>query len=103
MRSRSGSEELPAPADATHDGQAPWATQAGRGSILTRVSRGEPVADAEFDLLYPRPVRPLSERFWSPIDVARRAAELLVVRPGTRVLDVGSGAGKFCVVGALTS
>jgi SAM-dependent methyltransferase len=32
--------------------------------------------------------------------VAIRAAELLVIDPATRVLDVGSGVGKFCIVGA---
>lgn len=41
--------------------------------------------------------------FSTPVDVARRAARMLVRDASTRVLDVGSGAGKFCLIGALTT
>lgn len=34
------------------------------------------------------------------MDVAVRAARLLADRPGARLLDIGSGAGKFCIVAA---
>ncbi len=56
--------------------------------------------DAAFDRAYPDWVRRLSERYWTPVAVARRAATLLVRGAETRVLDVGAGAGKFCIVGA---
>ncbi|WP_146653563.1 class I SAM-dependent methyltransferase [Labilithrix luteola] len=56
--------------------------------------------DAEFDELYPAPARVVSSMFWTPMAVAIRAADLLVTTPSTRVLDVGSGVGKFCIVGA---
>jgi SAM-dependent methyltransferase len=56
--------------------------------------------DWEFDDIYPPAVRGASSLFWTPVSVAMRAAELLVRRAATRVLDVGSGAGKFCIVGA---
>lgn len=39
--------------------------------------------------------------FFTPIDVAAYAARLLAPEPGTRVLDVGSGPGKFCIAAAL--
>lgn len=71
--------------------------------VVNEVHRGTAVADEAFDTIYPKPVRERSERFWTPVDVARRAAELLVVDSTTRVLDVGAGAGKFCLVGALTT
>jgi SAM-dependent methyltransferase len=58
------------------------------------------VADSEFDDVYPITVQSVSSSFWTPISVAIRAAQLLVHRASTRVLDVGSGAGKFCIVGA---
>jgi SAM-dependent methyltransferase len=61
------------------------------------------VTDEDLDALYPEWVRARSWRYWTPVDVARRAAELLVTGPATRVLDVGSGAGKFCLVGALST
>jgi SAM-dependent methyltransferase len=41
-----------------------------------------------------------SEIHWTPIHVCRKAALLLSPAPGERVLDIGSGVGKFCVVGA---
>ena len=39
--------------------------------------------------------------FWSPLIVARRAAEWFRDAGVQSVVDVGSGAGKFCVAGAL--
>jgi SAM-dependent methyltransferase len=61
------------------------------------------VTDEAFDAFYPDAVRAASAAFWTPVDVALEAAAMLVTRPGARVLDVGSGAGKFCVVGALAT
>lgn len=61
------------------------------------------VRDAFFDKIYPPSVRKFSRRHWTPVEVAKRAAELLVHDSKTRILDVGSGVGKFCLVGALTS
>jgi hypothetical protein len=61
------------------------------------------IEDDRFDLIYPPEIRDLSERHWTPVEVARRAAKLLVTKPETRVLDLGCGPGKFCVVGALTT
>lgn len=59
--------------------------------------------DNHFDLIYPPEIRELSDRHWTPVRVARRAAEFLVREPGMRVLDIGCGPGKFCIVGALTT
>jgi len=71
-------------------------------SALCSLAPGDD-ADAVFDGCYPDWVRSRSKRYWTPVDVARRAAELLVTDDNTRVLDVGSGAGKFCIIGALTT
>jgi len=57
--------------------------------------------DTRFDLAYPPEIREMSTVHWTPVTVARRAAEFLVREPGTRVLDIGCGPGKFCIVGAL--
>jgi SAM-dependent methyltransferase len=67
------------------------------------LSRRELHADDDFDNAYSDWVRRQSERHWTPVEVARLAADLLVTSEYTRVLDVGSGAGKFCIVGALTT
>ncbi|HEX7601870.1 MAG TPA: methyltransferase domain-containing protein [Polyangiaceae bacterium] len=71
--------------------------------VAEALKEGVAISDAIFDLVFPRAVRIVSSVFWTPVSVALRAAELLVVDRGTRVLDVGSGAGKFCVVGALAT
>jgi predicted RNA methylase len=72
-------------------------------SLRRAVERAWPVPDRAFDALYPPAVREQSEQFWFPVRIARRAAALLVTDRTTRVLDVGSGPGKFCIVGALTT
>jgi SAM-dependent methyltransferase len=58
------------------------------------------VEDEKFDLIYPRSIRELSSTFWTPIAIAVEAAKLLVTAQGVRVLDIGSGVGKFCLIGA---
>jgi len=60
-------------------------------------------SDDAFDALYPREVRAVSRRFWTPLDTARRAALLLADAGATRVLDVGSGVGKFALVAAASA
>jgi SAM-dependent methyltransferase len=58
------------------------------------------VEDAKFDLIYPPQIRKLSSVFWTPVHIAAEAARLLVSAPGIRVLDIGCGPGKFCLVAA---
>jgi SAM-dependent methyltransferase len=58
--------------------------------------------DADFDRVYPAAIRALSRRFWTPVRVAQRAATLLRDAGARRVLDVGSGVGKFALVAAAT-
>jgi len=58
------------------------------------------ISDKEFDDNFPAEIERLSGRHWAPASIAKRAAKFLVNKPGTRVLDIGSGAGKFCVIGA---
>ena len=72
-------------------------------SIADELRNGDTVSDARFDRVYPVHVQESSDSHWTPIVVAKRAAQMLVVAPRSRILDVGSGAGKFCIVGALTT
>lgn len=62
---------------------------------------GRKVTDFRFDQVYSPPIRKLSGTHWTPVEVAIRASELLVRDGRTRVLDVGSGSGKFCIAGSL--
>ncbi len=57
-----------------------------------------PVKDDEFDLIYPQYLRKMSEKHFTEVDVAIKAAELLVTESGQKILDIGSGVGKFCFV-----
>jgi SAM-dependent methyltransferase len=56
--------------------------------------------DDVFDHQLPRRIQMKSSIHFTPVAVARYAAHLLAPRPGMRVLDVGAGPGKFCVVAA---
>jgi hypothetical protein len=58
------------------------------------------ISDESFNMIYPSGVRDLSSMHWSPVSVAKTASEFLVDHAGARILDIGSGVGKFCMVGA---
>jgi SAM-dependent methyltransferase len=62
-----------------------------------------PVSDAELDQVFPDELRDRSHLHWTPVAIATRAAELLAPSPSLRVLDVGAGAGKLCLVGAIVT
>ncbi len=74
------------------------------GSAQTDVEFDNPVPfsieDEKFDLIYPRQIREFSSLHWTPVAVAAEAAKMLITASGLRVLDIGSGVGKFCLVGA---
>ena len=53
--------------------------------------------DTVFDELYPEHIQALSAMHWTTVDIARKAGAFLAV-PNARVLDIGSGVGKFCLV-----
>lgn len=62
-----------------------------------------PIKDKEFDMIYPADIRKLSKRHFTPVDVAIKACQLLITKPKQKILDIGSGVGKFCfVAGAFT-
>jgi predicted RNA methylase len=69
--------------------------------LVEALRSGVAVSDAQFDVFYPRAVRIMSSQFWTPVAVALRAAQLLAPKRSTRVLDVGSGVGKLCIIGSL--
>lgn len=61
------------------------------------------VPDTELDQVFPEELRDRSHLHWTPVAIAMRAAELLAPSPDIRVLDVGAGVGKVCVIGALVT
>jgi SAM-dependent methyltransferase len=76
----------PAPADFTR--------------IASRLRRGALVADRVFDEVFPLAARSPSRVYWTPVEVAVRAAKLLADGPRSTILDIGAGVGKFCIVAA---
>lgn len=59
--------------------------------------------DDDFDAIYPAHIRRLARKHWTPVSVAKAAAQFLANRRGVHVLDIGSGVGKFCMIGAATT
>jgi hypothetical protein len=59
--------------------------------------------DLAFDAVYPPAIRVVSHRFWTPVRVARRAAQLFRRAGARNVLDVGSGVGKFVLVASASA
>jgi hypothetical protein len=55
--------------------------------------------DARLNQLYPDSIQLLANRHWTPLQIAQLVAQFLVTHPGVKVLDIGSGVGKFCLAG----
>lgn len=70
-------------------------------TIGARLRRCEAVTDEAFDSLLSERPRTKSRSYWSSVEAAQTAARLLREAGATRVLDAGSGVGKFCSVASL--
>lgn len=58
------------------------------------------VTDDKFNFIYPERIQKLANRHFTPIAIAKKAAGFLAHKPEAKILDIGSGAGKFCLIGA---
>ena len=69
---------------------------------LERMNRTEKwlSSDIEFDRLYPSSIQNLARKHWTPLHIARKAACFLAVENYVKILDIGSGVGKFCLAAA---
>ena len=56
--------------------------------------------EARFCQLYSLPIQQLNDLHWSPLLIINKAVGFLANKPDARILDIGSGAGKFCLAGA---
>lgn len=70
---------------------------------IEAIRRGLPASDEAFDLLFPPHIQKVSRRYWTPVDVALAAARMLVTSRSSRILDIGAGVGKLCIVGGLST
>lgn len=57
-------------------------------------------SDARLHHLYPEPIQLLAEKHWTPLRISRLSVQFLASHSGARILDIGSGVGKFCLAGA---
>jgi SAM-dependent methyltransferase len=57
-------------------------------------------SDSDFNRLFPSSMQILAIKHWTPIVVARKAAGFLTNNKPVRILDIGSGIGKFCLTAA---
>ena len=71
--------------------------------LAAALRTGALVTDEAFDALLPKRWRWIARTHWTPVEVCRAAAQLLAPGPDAIVLDVGSGVGKLCLVGALAT
>ena len=69
--------------------------------VAAAIRTGRFPANQAFDRFLPRELREVSDRYWTPLPVVRRAALWLRDARVRTVVDIGSGAGKFCVATAL--
>ena len=60
-------------------------------------------SDRTFDALYPDSVKKHSFIHWTPIEIIETALDWLQLNETSHLLDIGSGAGKFCTVGGTRS
>ncbi len=58
------------------------------------------IVDTDFDLIFEEKVQEASGIHFTPIKVAKMAAQYLADDKSPKILDIGSGAGKFCMIGA---
>jgi hypothetical protein len=56
--------------------------------------------ESHFCQLYPLFIQKLDKAHWSPLIVAYKASQFLAEKNDVKILDIGSGAGKFCLAGA---
>lgn len=57
-------------------------------------------SDEKFNSLYPPQIQQVAKKHWTPLEVAKQAAAFIAISPDEKVLDIGSGAGKFCLTAA---
>lgn len=60
-------------------------------------------SDKAFDALFPKEVQEHSFIHWTPIEIFETALDWLGLDASSHVLDIGSGAGKFCALAGLRS
>lgn len=77
--------------------------QATPRQVANAMRNGMRPAEREFDQFLPPDLRVVSGQHWTPLAVAMRVAQWVTDYEIGTVVDIGAGAGKFCVAAALAS
>ena len=57
-------------------------------------------SDIIFNSLYPEAIQNAAKKHWTPLEVAKKSAAFLAISEEVKILDIGSGSGKFCFTAA---
>ena len=71
-------------------------------SVFEKLKFGLAITDEEFDALFPNEFHEHSNRHYTSVFIAQKAIGFLAEDPTVKILDIGSGTGKFCLIGAAT-
>lgn len=71
-------------------------------SLPQSLKEGRAVPDSFFDQIYPDEIKKVSITHWTPIEVVQKAMNY-IKDSSLRILDIGSGCGKFCLAGSMIS
>lgn len=67
-------------------------------TLLESLKQGRLISDSQFDAIYSKDIRVHSRIHFTPVKVALKVREWLGPDKGIRLLDVGSGCGKLCLI-----
>ena len=69
--------------------------------IRDTIRNGILPSDEQFDSLFPEGIRSYANQHFSGVYAIKQAAQFLCDQKDPKILDIGSGAGKFCLLAAL--
>lgn len=68
--------------------------------LFKYIKANREISDQEFDQVYPSHIQSISELHFTSIEVAKEASTFLAEK-SHRILDIGAGVGKFCMIGSV--
>jgi cyclopropane fatty-acyl-phospholipid synthase-like methyltransferase len=68
-----------------------------------KLLNGDSFTDKDFDILLPEEHRTVAFTHWTPLNIIEKVVEFIKDNKCQKVLDIGSGVGKFCLIGASLS
>jgi tRNA A58 N-methylase Trm61 len=68
--------------------------------VFKTIFKNKSVTEENFNQLLPEYLQKKSRLYFTPVHIARIAAQWLTETGEQKILDIGAGVGKFCIVGA---